>query len=83
MACLWLRGLPAQPLPPKVSWAQASEPGLVLSVCPYVCIGGGKGWGWRLNAQERFALLFLGRVTWKPLSSPRTLTPFLARIQGQ
>lgn len=36
-----VRGLPAQPLPaPKVSWAQASEPGLVLSVCPCVCVGG-------------------------------------------
>lgn len=29
MACLRLRGLPAQPLPTKVSRAQASEPGLV------------------------------------------------------
>lgn len=40
MACMWLRGLPAQPLPPpKVSWAEASEPGVVLRVCPYVRIG--------------------------------------------
>lgn len=37
MACLWLRGLPAQPLPTKVSRVQASEPGLVR-VCVYKCV---------------------------------------------
>ena len=73
MAYLWLRGLPAQPLPAKVSWTQASEPGLVLSVCPYVCAGGEKGWGWRLSAQGRSAILFLRMVTWRLLSFTLTL----------
>ena len=58
------------PAPPrKVSWVQASEPDSILSVCPYVRVGGRRGWGWRLSAQERFALLFLGRITWRLLSS--------------
>lgn len=73
VAYLWLRGLLAQPLPAKVSWTQASEPGLVLSVCPYVCVGGEKGWGWRLSAQGRSAILFLRRVTWRLLSFTLTL----------
>lgn len=62
MACLVERAICPAP-PPKVSWAQASEPDLVLNVCLYVCVGGGRVWGWRLSAQERSALPFLGRLT--------------------
>lgn len=68
MACLWSRGLPAQPLPPKVSWAQASESGLVLSVCPYACVGGGEDWDWQLSAQG-----VLPSCSWKGL--PGGLNP--------
>lgn len=59
MACLWLRGLPAQP--PARYLAQALEPVLVLSMCPSVYIEGGENWGWKLITQGRSALLFLER----------------------
>lgn len=81
MACMWLRGLPAQPLPPSRSLGLRPQSLVWSCVYVHMCESGlREGWRWRLSAQERSALLFLVGVTWRLFSSTPPFWPGSHRV---